>query len=385
MTAPVDQPPPGSIIAVDDTPANLRVLSAMLKDCGHRVRAFPSGALALPAAARDPPDLFLLDIMMPEMDGMELCRRLKEQESLRSVPVIFISALNETVDKVKAFHAGAVDYVTKPFQLEEVAARVNAHMTLRRLQVALAARGDELQRSYDQLRQLEQLRDNLVHMIVHDMRSPLMVVNGYLELLKQLAAAKLNAQELRCLEDSAQSSALLVEMISSLLDVSRMEAREMPVNRTPCDLAGLAHDVVESLRGPAERQQLTVTPPAGAAPAVCDTNLIRRVIANLLGNAVKFTPKGGTITLTVTPATPAGWRVAVADSGPGVAPADQQRIFEKFGQVQARQEGHKYSTGLGLAFCKLAVEAHGGTSGLHSVEGQGSTFWFVLPPPPPTP
>jgi putative two-component system response regulator len=134
-----------NIIIVDDTPANLKVLVGMLKDSGHKARAFLSGKLALQAAENSPPDLILLDIMMPEMDGFEVCRQLKANAKLRDIPVIFVSALSEPIDKVKAFGAGAIDYVTKPFQSEEVRARVETHLKLRRLQVALEAQNRHLE------------------------------------------------------------------------------------------------------------------------------------------------------------------------------------------------------------------------------------------------
>lgn len=135
---------PANVLLVDDTPANLQVLGGMLKDQGCVVRPVPSGKLALRFAEADPPDIILLDIMMPEMDGYEVCRRLKETESLKNVPIIFISALQETIDKVKAFSAGGVDYISKPFQFEEVEARVRTHLNIRRLQVQLENQNRQL-------------------------------------------------------------------------------------------------------------------------------------------------------------------------------------------------------------------------------------------------
>lgn len=167
-------PPPGrpSILVVDDTPANLQVLSGMLKEQGYEVRPVPSGRLALRAAASEPPDLILLGILMPDMDGYEVGRSLKANEALRDIPVIFISALSDTADKLKAFAHGGLDYVTKPFQFEEVQARVSAHLNLRRLRLEAPRHHRELEQSYEQLRQLEVMRDSLTHMIVHDLRPP---------------------------------------------------------------------------------------------------------------------------------------------------------------------------------------------------------------------
>ena len=174
---------PPDILVVDDTQANLQLLTGMLKERGYKVRPVPTGKLALQAARSAPPDLILLDINMPELDGYEVCAQLKRDERTREVPVLFISALNETMDKVLAFGVGGLDYITKPFQFEEVDARVAAHLKLRRLQVELAARNHDLQQTNAELRRLQDLRDNLTQMIVHDLRSPLAGVFGTFELI----------------------------------------------------------------------------------------------------------------------------------------------------------------------------------------------------------
>src|SRR5471030_3229705 len=143
---------PASILIVDDAPANLQVLAGMLKDRGYKVRPVHSGKLALLAARRDPPDLILLDINMPEMNGYEVCQHLKADPDLRGIPVIFISALNENLDKVKAFSMGGVDYLTKPFQMEELHARVETHLKLRRLQIELEETNERLAKANGELR-----------------------------------------------------------------------------------------------------------------------------------------------------------------------------------------------------------------------------------------
>jgi two-component system sensor histidine kinase/response regulator len=178
----------GSILVVDDTPANLRLLTGMLKEQGYRVRPAPNGRLALQAVRAEAPDLILLDINMPEMNGYETCEALKADEAYADIPVIFISALTETSDKIQAFQTGGVDYVTKPFQFEEVQARVEAHLTLFRLK-------RELEEKYRQLKELEQLRDSLTHMIVHDLRSPLTGTLTTLQLIKMTAGDRLEEEE----------------------------------------------------------------------------------------------------------------------------------------------------------------------------------------------
>ena len=360
-----------NVIIVDDTPANLQLLTGMLKERGYKVRPVPSGKLALQAAKNDPPDLILLDIMMPEMDGYEVCERLKADDKLKEISVIFISALNETMDKVRAFSVGGVDYVTKPFQFEEVNARVSTHLELQRQR-------RKLKENYEQLRRLEELRDNLVHMIVHDLRSPLTGISGFLDLALALEKETLTKDGLEYLQTAKRSTTAVIDMVSAVLDVSKMEAGEMKLHLVECDLVRMAADLMSGMQSLKEGREMILDAPPAPVTVVADGDLVLRVIQNLLGNALKFTPSDGWIRLGIEPDENRVC-VRVRDNGPGIPAEYRERIFEKFGQVEARANGQKFSTGLGLTFCKLAVEAHGGSIGVESEIGKGSTFWFMLP------
>jgi len=366
MNATHKQP---TVMVVDDSPDNLTVLEKMLRESGCRVVAFPRGDLALKAAARKPPDLILLDIMMPGMDGFAVCERLKADATLKEIPVLFISGLSETRDKIAAFSAGGVDYVTKPFQPEEVCVRVETHLTLRRQR-------QELQNAYDRLRELESQRDNLVHMIVHDMRSPLTVIAGNLE-LAQMSALPDDAAH--CLADALSATMALVEMVGSILDVSKMEAGQMTLKLSAVDMRDLLSKTLQSVDPIKGQRTLALKAPEKMAAFPCDARLIERVVQNLIHNALKFTDeKEGAVTVGVAVAEDTV-RVTVSDNGPGISEAYREKIFDKFWQAPAGKQGQKRSTGLGLAFCKLAVEAHGGEIGVESREGKGSDFWFTLP------
>lgn len=361
-----------TIMLVDDTPANLDLLGEMLRSRGYRVVAFPSGPLALAAANRHPPDLILLDIDMPEMNGFEVCERLKSAPSpaVRDVPVIFLSALTETADKLRAFGLGGVDYITKPFQFDEAAARVRTHLQLRAQQRALAA-------ANERLRHLEETRDALVHMVVHDMRSPLTVVMSNLEWLEEVPH---DPDVVQALADSSAACRGLAAMINSLLDVSRLEAAQLPVESVPTDVRSLALQVWHDVHARRDSRTVELALPESLDPVRCDPALVRRVLGNLLDNALKFTGERGLVRLhVVRPPEGRTVRIEVEDDGPGIPPALHARIFDKFFQVDARKQGVKRSTGLGLTFCKLAVEAQGGRIGVDSDTGRGSRFWFELP------
>jgi len=354
MTAIPERQAP-NILIVDDTPANLLLLVRMLTERGYRPQPVLSGKLALQAARANPPDLILLDIAMPQMNGFEVCEQLKADPATRDIPVIFISALHETAEKVKAFGVGGVDYVTKPFQLEEVCARVRTHLKLRRL---------------------ETLRDDLTHMFVHDLRNPLSVIFMFLEVLEFKEAASLSASTRQLVSLARLSAEELRNMISSILDVSKLGAGEMSLLREPCDLAALVRAVADATRPLPGDRTVTIDAPGVSPSVAADSSLIRRVFQNLLSNALRYTPSGGDIRIVITPGAE-DVRVTVTDTGPGISPGDHERIFEKFGQVEDRN--HRTGTGLGLTFCKLAVEAHGGRIGVESEWGHGSTFWLTLP------
>ncbi len=364
-----EQPIP-SILVVDDTAANLGLLCGILKERGYKARPVLGGEFALQAAAASPPDLILLDIDMPGMTGFEVCERLKANPALGDIPVIFVSALTEVAAVVRGFSVGGVDYITKPFQFEEVHARVATHLELRK-------KRRELQESYDRLRELEQLRDSLVHMIIHDMRSPLTALIGNLEFLKGDLAGHINGQSMEDIDQALSGGKRLNRMANDLLDVSRLEAGRMPLLPRECDLAEVIRSAIVGFMGLAADRDIRFEPTCPLLVS-CDEGLIRRVAENLISNGLKHKSAGHTLHVSLA-VLDQEVRVAVEDDGPGIPAGYREKIFEKFGVVQARHEQEYHSVGLGLAFCKLAVEAHSGRIGVDSEEGKGSTFWFTLP------
>ena len=360
------------VLLVDDTAENIEVAGHLLRGNGYRVSVARDGWQALKVCEKARPDLILLDIMMPEMDGYECCTRLKADEATRDIPVIFLSGMTETPDIVKGFEIGAVDYVTKPFNAAELLARVSTHLRLHNLQV-------EVEKSYAELKELEAVRDGLVHMIIHDMRSPLGVIQLNIEMAKMEASQLGQSDDLDLsLRDAEQGASDVLGMVNTLLDISRMEEGRMPLNTKPHDIGELIEKIGRLMTVKAEQFHVALSVEASSVTTSFDGELVERVLVNLVANAIKFsTPEtsvrmldevdGDTLT------------VKVIDSGPGV-PADyQEKVFEKFTQVDSIKERKKFSTGLGLTFCKMAVEAHGGQIGVESDGKNGSTFWFTLP------
>ena len=360
-----------SILMVDDNPANLQVLTSMLKQSGWRPRPVTSGQLGLQAARKEPPDLVLLDVNMPEMNGYEVCEQLKADARLADIPVIFVSALGATMDKVRGFAVGGVDYITKPFQLDEVKARVTTHLELRRQR-------RELQASYDKLRESERMRDSLVHMIVHDLRSPLTAISAYLELFGQAAKEKLGAETQEDVANALHATRNMIRMINGILDVSKMEAQMMKLDLRECDLVRVVGQSLDDLESLVGSRRLAFKPPAAPARVLADQEIISRIVQNFLANALRFTPADGEIHVGLV-AEAEHVRVFVADTGPGIPPDFRESIFDKFFQIGGSALPTNRSTGLGLAFCKMAVEAHGGRIGVDSELGKGSSFWFTLP------
>jgi signal transduction histidine kinase len=227
------------------------------------------------------------------------------------------------------------------------------------------------------LRSTLQTRDDLTHMIIHDLRSPLTLVTGYVDVLEQMASDKLNPDEAECVTGAKRGADDMRDMITTLLDVGRLEAGEMPLRLQDHDLAEIAREAADRFTPVLRGRTLRCEMPPEAVAVSCDVDVIRRILENLISNALKFTKSDGTIRVKVE-RTGADVTISVSDNGEGIPRDQHEHIFEKFGQTNSGRQ-HRHSTGLGLAFCRLAVEAHQGKIGVRSEPGKGSTFWFTLP------
>jgi two-component system sensor histidine kinase/response regulator len=358
------------VLLVDDEPRNLRLLEGILAPLGFAVDRAPDGEAALERLLGDDlPDLVLLDVNMPGPSGIEVCRRVKSAQKAY-VPVVLITSMSQAEARLAGLEAGADDFLNRPVDASELRARVKSLLHTKRLH-------DELQERYEELRRLQEIREGMTQMLVHDLRNPLTAIVGHLELVEDGHVGPSAARE--CVSTARRSAGRLIDLVSCILDLGRLEAGEMRLDRGTFSIAPVLDEVAAELKPLLDHKRLQLSWGGHLPSALADRECLRRVVLNIVANAISFSPPRGRIEVGVVEE--AGLtRIAVRDEGPGIGPADQARIFDRYSTGE-RPLGRKYSTGLGLAFCKLAVEAHGGTIGVESETGLGSTFWFTLPSP----
>lgn len=351
---------PATILIVDDTPANLRLLAGLLGNAGYQVRPARDGRMALSVAQANPPDLILLDIMMPEMDGYEVCRQLKADERTREIPVIFISALDDVHDKVKSFTLGAVDYVAKPFQAEEVLARVRSHITLYKLQRDLREQVAEL--------------DAFSHTVAHDLKNPLALVIGLIDFVLLQFADEVPEEMVDYLKKIQTTGYRGVNIIDELLLLASV--RKQDVQLRPLDMEQVVAKAQDRLVFMIDKYRGEVHLPDQWPTAVGYAPWVEEVWVNYVSNALKYGGKPPRLELG-TAVQPDGMvRYWVRDNGPGLSPEKQAVLFTEFVRLnEVRVEGF----GLGLSIVRRIMDKLNGRVGVHSVEGQGSEFYFELP------
>ena len=421
--------PLGNILVVDDTAENLRLLSTMLTQSGYAPRCVINGKMALRACNSNPPDLILLDIMMPEMNGYEVCQQLKLEAKTREIPVIFISAKDEVFDKVNAFAVGGVDYISKPFQFEEVLARIESHLSLRNLQKQLKEQNVLLQEeitsrlavektlheknqilqqeistrravekalqeqnlvlqqeiSHRQRAESALLKSNqelarsnaeleqFAYVASHDLQAPLATIASYAQLLEKRYKDQLDSKASKFIDNIVHGCTRMQTLIDDLLEYSRVGRSRKPFQLTDCNQA--VEQALANLQGAIRETQAVVT--YSELPAVMgDISQLVQLFQNLVGNSIKYRHDAPPVVHITACKQEKDWLFSVSDNGIGIATQHQARIFQIFQRLHTQKE---YSgTGIGLAICQKIVERHGGYIWVESKPGQGSNFYFTL-------
>jgi len=355
-----------TLLIVDDVPANLKVLLLYLHDCHYEVMVARDGLDALEKVTYNKPDLILLDIMMPRMDGFETCRRLKTDSKMKDIPVIFMTALNDTESKMKGFEVGAVDYITKPFQHEEVLARVSVHLDLKNLQYALKQQNISLQQQNEEL-------DAFAHTIAHDLKNPLNAISNLTGLLSDNLHNFPMEKVQEMLEIIQRSSHDMFNIIKSLLLLA--SARIEEVQMTPLNMSAIVKKAQQRLIHLIEESHGEIIVQQEWATAYGYAPWIEEVWINYISNALKY--GGRPPRLELGSKNEGNYvRFWLHDNGKGLTQEEQSRLFVPFTRIsQVRVEGH----GLGLSIVDRVVKKCGGQVGVKSQVGQGSTFYFTLP------
>ncbi len=358
-----------SILVVDDKPANLRLLSQLLSEHNYNVRPVLSGAQAVAAAQAVQPDLILLDIKMPEMDGYEVSRRLKDDPRTRMVPILFISALHDTEDKVKAFEAGGVDYITKPFHADEVLARVRTQLMLQQLRRDLETELAE--------------RDNLIrdlqayaHSVAHDLRSPLASALGFAQLLEDtsfLLEHEERQEYVRVVVESLEKANSIIDELLLLAEVRKSE-----ISIEPLDMTLIVAQSLHRISILVAESGALITHPESWPPAVGYPAWIEEVWVNYITNAIKYGGRPPVIELGASRSDNGEARFWVQDNGNGLSVEQQAMLFVPLTRLDmTRATGY----GLGLSIVQRIVQKLSGRVGIESrgIPGEGSRFYFTLP------
>lgn len=371
-----------TILVVDDNPTNLSVLFDLLIAKGYTVLFAEDGESALERVKHTIPDLILLDIMMPGIDGYETCDRLNAMERTRDVPVIFMTALSDTHDKIRAFEKGAVDYITKPFQQAEVLARIHSHLTIQRLQ-------RQLQKYVMDLQQLNASKDRFFSIISHDLRGQFASMRILSDVLHS-ERHELDPDKADVVHDLNRTINRSYRLMENLLDWALLQQGGMKYSPIELELREMLQTSVKMMDQNAKQKEQTLTAidnPPGSEQLIiyADEKMVHTILRNLISNAIKFTERAGHIRVsgqryTPSDAAPADYvLISIEDNGVGMSEKALGKIFRIDEKYQTQGTAQELGTGLGLILCKELVEKNDGQIWVTSEAGKGSTFYFTLP------
>lgn len=364
------------ILVVDDSESNVMILKSLLVRRGFAVQAAADGETALSMIDDNPPDLILLDIQMPNMDGYEVCQRLKANANTCDIPIIFISALDNTENIVRAFEAGGSDYVTKPFRFMEVVARVENHLMLVRQRQQIESWREQDRQRFESI---NKMKTHFIGTATHDLKNPLLVILGYVALMEKQGDIKNSRISISSLQGIRASVGKMTTLVTDMLDLVQMESGTA-LDKKPVPVTTFIRSCLEGFDILADQNQISLvfTQPQENVSIAIDEKRLKRVMDNLVSNAIKYTPSGGTVEVKAS-IQDGHAIIQVIDTGFGI-PADAvPHLFETFYRVKSEQHMQVDGTGLGLAIVKAIVEQHRGSIKVASKLGKGSTFTIRLP------
>ena len=370
-----------SVLVIDDEPDNFDVIQAHLGDCGYKLQYAANGRQAIDLLHVFNPDLILLDVMMPEINGIEVCRQLKNHPVWKYTPIVMITALSRKEDLQQCLEAGADDFISKPVHLLELRARAKSMLRIKqqhdRIQVAMA----EIQAAKDAAELSAQAKSDFLAMMSHEIRTP---INGVLGMTQLLTTTQLTTEQQKYVQTAQISGEMLLAAIDDILDFSKIESGKLDLEEQPLDLQLLLRDISDLLLPKANAKNLKLIHALAAdIPKwiVSDVTRLRQILLNLVNNAIKFTNSGGVTISCQTNKVASGKheiQFSVKDTGIGIAAEDIDRLFQPFTQANISTTREFGGTGLGLVICRRLIEMMEGKIWIESEIGQGATFHFTI-------
>jgi len=364
------------ILIVEDNQENIDLLYYFLSPQGYELTAVMDGQEAIKAVESEKPDLILLDIMLPKLDGFAVCERLKKNSETKSIPIIMLTALKDLKDKIKSLEVGADDFISKPFENVELLARVKSLLRLKEYHDEIEKKNAELEKKNQSLMQMDDFKEDLINLIVHDMKNPLFVIQGNLQMMSMGIDKNALDYLKKYISRIERSSQQLLRMVVNLLDISRIQDGSIELKKEQVDFPKIINDVTKSIKDLPENENKTINIDIGenVSYIASDKSIMERVIDNLISFAVHNVEDTGTISVQLERVNDASIRLMVIDNGTQIPKKFHDKIFEKFSQAEIKKSGYKVGRGLGLTFCKLAIEAHNGSMNLDLENPVGNKF-----------
>ena len=369
------------ILVVEDNKDNIDLLVYFLKPQGYEIAYVKDGLSALDKVSEFEPDIILLDIMLPKMSGYEVCEHLKKDDKTKFIPIIMLTALKDLQDKVKALEKGADDFLTKPFENVELLARVRSLLRLKTYHNELQQKNKELAQKNSSLMRMDQFKEDLINLIVHDMKNPLFVIQGNLQMMT-MSMQNISAEFLKKYTQRIErSSQQLLRMVVNLLDISRIEEGTIELKQNNADINAIVKEIVARFEDYPEnhRKDITMDLDEDLPHTIVDRSVIERVFENIISFSISNVPDEGAISLSTGKISDARLQFVIHDKGNQIPEDYREKIFEKFSQFEIKNSGSRVDRALGLTFCKMAIEAHNGKMWLDTENKVGNRFVIELP------
>lgn len=369
------------ILIVEDKQENMDLLVYFLHPQGYEIISVYDGLSALQKVEEEHPDIILLDIMLPKMDGYEVCGRLKKDPETKFIPIIMLTALKELKDKVRALEVGADDFLTKPFENIELLARVKSLLRLKEYHDELQSKNLELAEKNESLMRMDRFKEDLTNLIIHDMKNPLFVIQGNLQMMSmsmENVPPEILKKYAQRIERSSQQ---LLRMVVNLLDISRIEEGTIDLKNDHANINEIIDKIIERIKDYPENKnkEILVDLDSNLPELTIDRSVMERVFENLINFSITNLVDEGKVTITTAAVDDQKIQFVTHDNGTQIPKNYHDKIFEKFSQTEIKDSGYRVDRALGLTFCKMAVEAHKGSMWLDLETKVGNKFIIELP------